>query len=115
MPVHAAFFGTIARRAIKSLQMDVTMVGGTERLRGRAAVAQRKRRLEREPLCRHCLANGLVTEASVPDHIVPFEFGGTDSDSNIQCLCERCHAIKTAKDRGYRTARQTGLDGWPTG
>ena len=46
-----------------------------ERLRGRAAVAQRLRRLQAEPLCQDCAARGLVREASVPDHIVPLTQG----------------------------------------
>lgn len=83
----------------------------TERLRGRRAVAQRIRRLRAEPLCRHCLAKGKTTAATVPDHIVPLSRGGTDDDANIQCLCEACHQAKTAKDMGYRPT--TGVDGWP--
>jgi 5-methylcytosine-specific restriction protein A len=66
------------------------------RLRGRAGVAQRLRRLRNEPLCRHCKAKGRTTPSTTPDHIKPLAFGGTDDDSNIQCLCADCHAIKTA-------------------
>ncbi len=51
-----------------------------------------------EPLCRSCSQEGRVTAATTPDHIVPLAFGGTDDDSNIQCLCEDCHAIKTAAE-----------------
>lgn len=72
--------------------------GSTPRLRGRAAVAQRLRRLRHEPLCRDCKARGQTTAATVPDHIVPLAFGGTDADDNIQCLCDECHAIKTAAE-----------------
>lgn len=87
-----------------------------ERLRGRAAVAQRRRRLDAEPLCRDCSAKGLTTEASVPDHIVPLAKGGSDEDSNIRCLCEPCHAKRTAEQFGHRAPRQEiGADGWPTG
>lgn len=68
------------------------------RLRGRAAVAQRKRRLTNEPLCRHCLAKDIVRPATVPDHITPLAFGGSDTDDNIQCLCEDCHTLKTAAE-----------------
>ena len=70
----------------------------TKRLTGRAAVEQRKRRLFAEPLCRHCKEQGRVTAAVTPDHITPLAFGGTDDDSNIQCLCDDCHAIKTAAE-----------------
>lgn len=68
------------------------------RLRGRAAVEQRKRRLKAEPLCRHCLEQGIYRPSTVPDHIRPLAFGGSDTDDNIQCLCADCHAIKTAAE-----------------
>ena len=71
-------------------------LGSLERLRGRSGVKQRLRRLQAEPLCRHCAARGKITAATVPDHIVPLSQGGTDSDNNIQCLCDDCHLIKTA-------------------
>lgn len=69
-----------------------------ERLRGRAGVRQRLRRLMAEPLCRHCFARGKVIASSVPDHIIPLSQGGTDDDDNIQCLCDECHLIKTAAE-----------------
>lgn len=68
------------------------------RLRGRAGVAQRLRRLRAEPLCRDCKARGQIAPAIVPDHIVPLALGGSDDDSNIQCLCTPCHAFKTAAE-----------------
>jgi hypothetical protein len=71
---------------------------GAARLRGRAGVEQRLRRLANEPLCRRCLETGITTAATVPDHIKPLALGGTDDDTNIQCLCDPCHAIKTAAE-----------------
>lgn len=68
----------------------------TRRLRGRAAVAQRQRRLTLEPVCRHCAAMGKTTIAEEVDHIVPLAFGGTDTDDNVQSLCIPCHAVKSA-------------------
>jgi hypothetical protein len=47
--------------------LEVAMV---ERLRGRAAVEQRARRLAAEPLCRKCKAKGIVRASTVPDHII---------------------------------------------
>lgn len=85
-----------------------------ERLRGRAGAAQRKRRLANEPLCRRCEAKGVITAATVPDHIIALDNGGTDEDSNIQCLCHPCHVDKTAEDFGHRKRVEIGLDGWPT-
>ena len=84
----------------------------TERLRGRAAVAQRLRRLAREPLCVDCKARGITTASTVPDH-VPLSKGGTDTDSNIRCLCADCHRDRTAEQFGYRKVQQIGIDGWP--
>lgn len=85
-----------------------------ERKRGRAAVRLRVRRLRAEPLCRMCEAEGRITAATVPDHIVPLARGGTDADSNVQCLCEACHDKKTRADMGWQERRTIGADGWPT-
>lgn len=67
-----------------------------ERIRGRRGVELRKRRLRNEPLCRMCRAEGRVTVATVPDHIVPLALGGEDVDDNCQSLCADHHAEKTA-------------------
>lgn len=75
-----------------------------ERLKGRRAVAQRLRRLKAEPLCRHCLDRGIVTPATVPDHIQPIALGGSDDDANIQCLCADCHADKSAMEAASQQA-----------
>lgn len=85
----------------------------TERLRGRQAVAQRLRRLRAEPLCRDCASNGIIREATVPDHIIPLAHGGSDRDSNIRCLCAECHAKRTAEQFGQRRMAGVGPDGWP--
>jgi hypothetical protein len=66
------------------------------RIRGRKGQELRARRLKREPLCRHCAERGRVTAAEVVDHIKPLAYGGTDTDDNVQCLCDECHAIKSA-------------------
>jgi 5-methylcytosine-specific restriction protein A len=85
-----------------------------ERLRGRAAVAQRKRRLEAEPLCRLCRVKGITSIATVPDHIQPLAKGGTDDDSNIRCLCAEHHDEVTRQEFGWKPKAPTiGLDGWP--
>ena len=84
-----------------------------ERLRGRRAVEQRRRRLTAEPLCRDCYAKGHITAATVPDHIIPLAKGGTDTDDNIRCLCAECHIKRTAEQFGKRYRKPIGLDGWP--
>lgn len=51
-----------------------------ERLRGRAAVAQRIRRLRRtKGLCEDCQAEGRYVPARIVDHIVPLAHGGEDT------------------------------------
>lgn len=84
-----------------------------ERLRGRAGVEQRKRRLHAEPLCRICKAKGRITAATVPDHIKPLALGGTDDDGNIRCLCKPCHDEVTAEQFEQRKTVGVGADGWP--
>lgn len=83
------------------------------RLRGRAGVAQRLRRLHNEPRCRDCLERGKVTASVVPDHIIPLSLGGSDDDSNIRCLCRSCHETRTAEQFGHRQRVAIGPDGWP--
>ena len=86
-----------------------------QRLRGRAAVEQRRRRLERTNfLCEMCQAQGRTTIATVVDHIQPLALGGSDEDSNTRNLCRDHHLDVTAEQFGYRKPRQqVGLDGWP--
>lgn len=69
----------------------------------------------REPLCRDCKANGRITAATVPDHIIPLALGGTDTDDNIRCLCSSCHDRRTAEQFGKRYRQAIGTDGWPVG
>ena len=85
----------------------------TQRLRGRRAVEQRKRRLQVEPLCRDCKSAGIIRAATVPDHIKPLAQGGLDIDENIRCLCADCHKVRTAEQFGHRKRVRIGLDGWP--
>lgn len=86
----------------------------TKRLRGSAAVKRRKCRLEAEPLCRMCKADGIITVATVPDHILPLAKGGTDYDSNIRCLCADHHDQVTREEFGHRKRIAIGADGWPS-
>lgn len=69
-----------------------------KRLSGRAAVAQRQRRLQFHPLCAHCRERGLTRITDEIDHIVPLGFGGSDTDDNVQGLCIPCHLLKTATE-----------------
>jgi len=60
--------------------------------------AQLVKVLEEEPLCRMCMKEGKITAAQMVDHIKPRSKGGADFErSNLQPLCNKCHAKKTAK------------------
>lgn len=50
-------------------------------------------------LCQHCKERN----AEVVDHIVEIKDGGDPYDlSNLESLCNRCHAIKTAQAKSER-------------
>lgn len=81
-----------------------------QRLRGRAGQAQRLRRLRRtNGLCEMCLALGHVTEATIVDHIVPLEQGGSDEDENTRNLC-RVHDLEVTAEQ-FDLHRGAGLGG----
>ena len=86
-----------------------------ERVRGRAGVAQRARRLSDHPLCRTCQKAGRIVATAEIDHVVPLSRGGADDDDNVQGLCAECHRRKTAAEQPPRRIGQAvGADGWPT-
>jgi predicted CXXCH cytochrome family protein len=74
-----------------------------------------KMHLAREPLCRLCLKRGIVTLASVVDHVTPHK-GDLNAflTAPVQALCVRCH--NTTKQRlelyGFDPSA-IGPDGWP--
>jgi 5-methylcytosine-specific restriction protein A len=49
-------------------------------------------------LCRPCQQAGRITQATEVDHVVPKALGGTDAESNLQSICRRCHASKSARE-----------------
>ena len=75
------------------------------RLRGRAGIADRRRILAEQPLCRECLKVGRVTASVIVDHIMPLSEGGSDERINKQGLCEEHHDAKSKAER-MRAARQ---------
>jgi 5-methylcytosine-specific restriction protein A len=86
----------------------------TPRLRGRAGVEQRKRRLRRtHGLCERCLPNR-VSVATAVDHIQPLALDGSDDDANTRNLCGPCHDEVTAEQFGHKPKVSIGADGWPT-
>jgi 5-methylcytosine-specific restriction protein A len=83
------------------------------------AQLQRSRRrrayqLQQEPLCRICLARGLITPATVADHIKPHRGDWNEFRLGpLQSLCAACHSEKTRRERGYRPRFRYGFDGMP--
>lgn len=52
------------------------------------------------PLCIMCESEGITMPGNVVDHIIPIAKGGDRfKDSNLQTLCYRHHAIKSAMDK----------------
>lgn len=90
------------------------MPSPTPRLRGRAAVKQRTRRLQRTNyLCQDCKAKGKIAVAEEVHHVVALKDGGSDEDSNTVNLCKPCHLARGAEQFGHRKRVQIGLDGFP--
>lgn len=61
----------------------------------------RKAYLQRNPLCVECMKDGIVTVATVVDHIIPHK-GNRKlfyDESNYQSLCVACHNKKSATER----------------
>lgn len=87
-----------------------------QRLRGRAGVKQRRRRLARtHGLCERCDEQGIVRPATIVDHIQPLALGGSDEDSNTRNLCDPCHDEVTREQFGQHKVQAVGDDGWPIG
>lgn len=60
----------------------------------------RQLKLNQNPLCEECEKHGMMTPAQMVDHIIPINKGGEPlSMENLQSLCNRCHAVKTANDK----------------
>jgi len=53
----------------------------------------RRRILQLEPACRIC-----GQDATVVDHIVPLQEGGTHAPENLRPLCKSCHDRRTYYD-----------------
>ena len=52
-------------------------------------------------LCQHCVDNKRIQMADMIDHIIPIRIDWSlrVTMSNLQSLCNQCHAIKTAEDK----------------
>jgi 5-methylcytosine-specific restriction protein A len=78
---------------------DYNKPRGNRHARGYGAdwVKLRQEIIQRDKnLCQICLKSGRHTNAHAVDHIKPKAHGGTDDPSNLRCVCQACHAAKTA-------------------
>lgn len=107
MPSRPPTFG--ARRRAKR-------VGGSAALRDRSAAyaRQRERILTEHPLCAYCRIDGLITPATILDHILALSLGGTNDPANLCPACKPCNDAKALDERrcasrGYRE-REARMD-----
>lgn len=55
----------------------------------------RANQLKKQPLCKLCNDKGIITSATIADHIKAVRLGGEFwSSDNLQSLCVRCHNAK---------------------
>lgn len=78
-----------------------------KRITGRRLQALRAALFARHPLCAECERNDRVEPATQRDHIRSLEEGGTDTEDNVQGLCEACHDAKSKAERA-RARRSAG-------
>jgi hypothetical protein len=74
----------------------------------------RKQQLREHPLCKFCLERGIITPATIADHVEPHK-GDINAFwcGTLQSLCLTCHnrTKRQIEVMGYRP--DIGLDGWP--
>lgn len=87
----------------RSFQPDHFYEEGTTTERGYGAAWRKLRMmvLREHPFCQSGVVcdpdnTGRKAPSTTVDHIKPKALGGTDDDSNLQALCDACHAWKTA-------------------
>lgn len=49
-------------------------------------------------LCQNCLQEGIYTQATQVDHVIPKFLGGDDRLENCSSICDNCHTKKTANE-----------------
>jgi 5-methylcytosine-specific restriction protein A len=67
---------------------------------GKAWRAMRANHLQANPLCAYCARLGIVTAATVGDHVKPHkgDFRLFFDAENIQGLCKKCHDSTKARE-----------------
>ena len=98
-----------SRPRLQSIERKVTTIetkrgsNAVERIVGRKLQRIRDRILLRDEYTCQNPECGRVTVDLMVDHIVPLHLGGQESDENRQCLCRKCHDVKSeaeGKERG---------------
>jgi len=90
-----------AHKALAIGWTRTTTTSRHERGYGTAWTVARKQAMRRDKaLCQPCKSLGRYIPASEVDHIVPKSQGGGDELSNLQCICNACHKVKTGKEGG---------------
>ncbi len=73
--------------------------------------------LKTHPICVMCERQGIITAATVVDHIKPHKGNEQlmwDSENNWQALCKSHHdSDKQRIDHGNAPRQRIGIDGWP--
>jgi len=100
-PAHPAPTHTPKRRYAHHFYNNQNIYWTNRWKRARAVV------LSEEPLCRRCAQFGIVTEATVVDHIYEIKDGADPFDRSLmQPLCRSCHNAKTAEEAKKRRKRE---------
>ena len=76
----------------------------------------RRAQLGREPCCRYCKAKGIVTVATLVDHIIPVRKDKSLAfePTNLQSMCTPCHSSTKQKEEAIGDeTRGCGVDGIP--
>ena len=60
----------------------------------------RNKILTEQPLCRECGSKGIITVATLVDHIIDIKKDGTLclDENNLQPMCMQCHKDKTVRE-----------------
>jgi 5-methylcytosine-specific restriction protein A len=77
--------------------------------------ATRKWYIQHNPLCEQCEREGRIASGNCVDHIKPISKGGHNlHESNLQTLCNKCHAKKSAQEgveyrKGIKIYKREGI------
>lgn len=102
-PSAAARRQPVAQRAAVKREQDARRGSSTSRGYGADWRRLRDAFLKKHPLCLFCDDVGLITEATVVDHIISFaERPDLRLEwSNLRSLCKECHDRRTARDQAF--------------